>query len=244
MLNVLEYLKVIYLNCWEIDMHRTEMEFTGERVVPGKTPPEIYREHIDRYIFAGGYIKDKDILDVACGAGYGIDHMIKAGARSAIGVDISMESTRYAKDWYDSGNGVCFICADGINLPFVDNVVDIITSFETIEHVEQYDRLLAEFNRVLKVDGLLICSTPNKRIFSPNDEKPPNTYHVKEFWPDEFEELLRGTFSDVTLYGQCDVNFSDNSVERDRGVHEFVDNEILSSGYVVAVAKKGIRSRF
>ncbi len=225
-------------------MHRTEMEFTGERVVPGKTPPEIYREHIDRYIFAGELIREKDILDIACGAGYGIDHMMKAGAGSAIGVDISIESAKYAKDWYGGKNRTSFICADGIRLPFSNNVVDIITSFETIEHVEQYDKLLAEFSRVLKTDGLLICSTPNRRIFSPNDEKPPNTYHVKEFWPKEFEELLCGNFVDVTLYGQCDVTLADNSVERDRGVHDFVDNELVTSAYVVAVARKGTGSHY
>ena len=42
-------------------MTRTDMEFTGERVVPGKTPPDIYKEHIDRYIFAATLTGNKDV---------------------------------------------------------------------------------------------------------------------------------------------------------------------------------------
>lgn len=214
------------------------MEFTGERVVPGKTPDEIYREHIDRYIFAANFVGDRTILDIACGTGYGIDHMINAGAKSAIGVDIAVDSVRYARGRFGKNEEAVFICADGVNLPFSDGSIDVVTSFETIEHVEQYDRLLAEFNRVLKQDGILICSTPNRGIFSPCNDTPPNPFHIKEFWPGEFEQLVRSSFVDVVIYGQCDVTLADNSVERDHGVHDFTDNEIISSAYIIAVATK------
>ncbi len=64
---------------------------------------------------------------------------------------------------------------------------------------------------------------------------------MKEFWLEEFHRLLSRYLGDISLYGQCDVNLADNSVERDCGVHELKDGEHISSGYIVAVARKGAR---
>ncbi len=219
-------------------MYQTDVEFTGERVVPGKTPADIYREHIDRYIFAASLTKGKAILDVACGTGYGANHMVEVGARRAVGVDISIESVACARDRFGGGEGRSFVCADGIKLPFGNDSFDIVVSFETIEHIRQYREFLLECRRVLKENGLFICSTPNRKVFSPGSEEPLNVFHVKEFWPGEFRQLLCTCFVDVTFYGQCDVTLADNSVERDRGVHSFEDSELVTSAYIVAVARK------
>ncbi len=225
-------------------MYRTKMEFTGERVVPGKTPETIYDEHIYRYIFAAGLAKEKTVLDVACGTGYGVDYMAKKGAKRVVGADISAEAANYAWERYGRGRETDFVGADGLKLPFVDDSFDAVVSFETIEHIRQYGKFLAECRRVLKVGGLLVCSTPNRRIFSPNLPKPINTFHVKEFWPDEFHRLLSRYFTGVTFYGQCDVTLKDNSVDRsDYNVHSFRDDECVSSGYIVAVARKRAKKR-
>lgn len=220
-------------------MYRAEMEFTGERVVPGKTPQAIYDEHIYRYIFAAGLTRDKSVLDVACGTGYGAGYMAEKGAGEVVGVDISILAANYARERFGKDNQASFICADAIRLPFADSVFDVVVSFETIEHIRQYRKFLEECRRVLKKGGWLICSTPNRRIFSPNLAKPINTFHVKEFWPEEFYSLLRRYFADITLYGQCDVRLEDNSVDRTNYyVHDFNDNELISSAYIVAVARK------
>ena len=220
------------------------MEFTGERVVPGKTPQTIYDEHIYRYIFAAGLTEDKVVLDVACGTGYGVGYMTEKGAWEVIGVDVSMAAVDYARERFGKNNKASFVCADAIRLPFADNTFDVVVSFETIEHIRQYRKFLAECRRVLKEDGLLVCSTPNRRIFSPNLAKPLNTFHIREFWPEEFNRLLRRYFARITLYGQCDVKLEDNSVDRTNYyVHDFNDDEIASSAYIVAVARKLTKSR-
>jgi len=220
-----------------------EMEFTGERVVPGKTPQEIYKEHIDRYVFSASLTGNKDVLDVACGTGYGVDYLVENGASTVTGVDVSIEAVNYAQDWFGDSERVSFVCADGVRLPFVDYSFDVVVSFETLEHIRPYRKFLAECKRVLRDNGLLICSTPNRRVFSPSLARPLNPFHVKEFWPEEFRRLLSRYFGDVSLYGQCDVNLADNSVERDYGVREFKDSEHTSSGYIIAVARKGARGR-
>jgi SAM-dependent methyltransferase len=224
-------------------MAKTEMEFTGERVVPGKTPDTIYKEHIDRYIFAATLTAGRDVLDVACGSGYGTGYMAETGARSVTGVDVSMMAVRYARDWYGNCPGTGFLCADGVGLPFVEGSFDVVVSFETLEHIRPYRKFLLDCRRVLREDACLIVSTPNRRIFSPDVARPPNPFHVKEFWPDEFRRLIEGLFADVTLFGQCDVNLADNSVDREHGVRDFRDNDSVSSAYIIAVARKRANCR-
>ena len=224
-------------------MDKGDMEFTGERVVPGRTPPEIYKEHIDRYVFAARMTVDRDVLDVACGTGYGVGYMVDGGAGRVTGADVSMKAVNYGRSWFGDSGRANFVCADGIRLPFADRSFDVVVSFETLEHIRAYRKFMAECKRVLKDGGMLICSTPNRRIFSPDVARPPNPFHVKEFWPEEYYGLLRRFYDDIDLYGQCDVNLSDNYVERHNGVHEFRDDEHVSSGYIIAVARKRVKGR-
>lgn len=214
------------------------MEFTGERVVPGKTPIEIFHEHEERYVYAASLASNKNILDIACGAGYGADYLLEGGAKSVTGVDVSLDAAIYARENYAKDNGAKFVCANAVKLPFVNACFDMIVSFETIEHIILYEDFLVECRRVLKDDGLFICSTPNKKIFSPNETTPPNHYHVKEFLPDEYKDLINRYFNNVKLYGQCNVNLRDNSVVRNKGVHDFEDNDLISSAYIISVAAK------
>ena len=129
------------------------MEFTGERVVPGKTPEDIYREHTDRYVFAGDLVRGLDVLDVACGTGYGVRCMLDTGARRVTGVDLSEEATRYARERFADGGGH-FARAHAVRLPFADGSFDAVVSFETLEHIRAYGRFLAECRRVLVNGGV------------------------------------------------------------------------------------------
>jgi SAM-dependent methyltransferase len=154
-----------------------------------------------------------------------------------------MMAVRYARDWYGARVGAGFVCANGAGLPFGEGSFDAVVSFETLEHIRPYRKFLLDCRRVLRVDGLLIVSTPNRRIFSPDVAKPPNPFHVKEFWPDEFRRLIDGLFAEVELFGQCDVSLVDNSVDREHGVGVFKDNESVSSAYIIAVARKRAHCR-
>ena len=141
-----------------------ELEHTSERIVPGKTPYIIYQEHLNRYFFAAQFTKEKIVLDAACGSGYGTAYLLRNGMASRVyGVDISEDAIGYARKKYGH-NRISFICADVVNMPFSDNFFDIVVSFETIEHLENHRQYLIECKRVLKRDGLFICSSPNKKI--------------------------------------------------------------------------------
>lgn len=166
-----------------------DIEYTGERIIPDLTEEDpILSEHLIRYYFAGQFVKNKTVLDIACGSGYGSAILKKEGAAHVYGVDISKEATDYAKQRYGQ-DGIDFIQSDATNIPLDDNSIDILVSFETIEHVENYKAFMSEITRVLKPDGVLVLSTPIK------DTSPDNNpFHIKEFSLAEFTKLMSKNF--------------------------------------------------
>src|SRR5579859_2453285 len=72
-----------------------EDPWTGERLVPGKSPEVVTREHFARYVFAGKLARDKQVIDVACGHGYGAAYLASM-AQSVRACDIDADSIRRA----------------------------------------------------------------------------------------------------------------------------------------------------
>ena len=160
-----------------------------------------YEEHTSRYIFARKFVIGKKILDMACGSGYGSKILFDGGAAEVYGCDISEDAIEYAKKNY-SNESIKFQVMDASKIKFPDNSFDCVISFETIEHVLDFKNTVKGFHRILKNDGIIIISTPNKELTSKGKEKPPNPFHVKEFTKDEFLDLMSEYFTDVELFSQ------------------------------------------
>ena len=175
------------------------LEFTGERFTP-ECVREIRYEHFHRYALAARWCANKRTLDAACGEGYG-SAFLAHSAGSVEGVDISEQAIEHARHRYGHLENVEFQQADCIDLPFPDNEFDRVVSFETLEHLAEHDQLLAEFRRVLKPDGLLLLSSPDKAIYS-DAQNNRNEYHVKELYREELEALIRRHFPAFHLLGQ------------------------------------------
>jgi 2-polyprenyl-3-methyl-5-hydroxy-6-metoxy-1,4-benzoquinol methylase len=171
------------------------LEPTGERMVPENSDLFTFWEHVYRYAFASRFVSGKRVLDIACGEGYGAAALQKAGAAQIIGVDISEAVCLHARSKYglDARPGT----AEQIPLP--DRSVDVIISFETIEHVPDPHRFLGECVRILVPGGKLVISTPNKRIYGQNGKNP---YHCSEMTPEEFACALNSRFHDPRFYTQ------------------------------------------
>lgn len=181
--------------------HRIEevlpnLEHTGERLVPGKTNETLFREHEARYIFASRFVKGMRVLDVACGSGMGTQYLLQAGAHSCIGADIDRAATDYAKARFKDCR---FIRCDATSLCIADASVDVVVSFETIEHMKEPRTFLLECRRVLKPGGTLVCSTPNRALSRWGKTNP---FHFQEFSIVEFSGLLDEIFKEVQLYAQ------------------------------------------
>jgi len=178
------------------------IKFTGERIILNlSTPKNIIEHHLARYEFAKKYVKNKVILDIACGTGYGSFILSNSGAKKVIGGDISKEAVAYSKENYKRKN-LLFKKMSCENIKVKDNSIDVVVSFETIEHIKNYRKFLAEISRVLKKGGIFICSSPNKKITSPYTKKPSNKYHIKEFYIDELKKEIINFFFLKKVYGQ------------------------------------------
>lgn len=176
-----------------------------ERIVPGTKAFEVnFGPHIARYNFAKDIILGRKLrgklLDVACGSGYGTAHLADYLSLDLVGVDIDKSAIDFAAKNYQR-RGLNFKLMDALNLTFKSGEFSYVVSFEILEHVTSPEKFLKEIRRVLKKDGFLMISTPNKALASPAG-RIKNPFHIKEFTKEEFERILRKYFKRVTIFGQ------------------------------------------
>ena len=166
-------------------------------------PSWIEHQHYARYEWVQQYTNGKIVIDAACGTGYGTA-MIAKNASSAVGYDCSDDAIEEATRLFGDSTAR-FECADITKLPVPDNSFDVYVSFETIEHIDADGKYLSEASRVLKQDGLFICSTPNRHITNPHTtvgDNPFNPHHVREYTAGELQPILESHFDSVEWYGQ------------------------------------------
>jgi len=159
-----------------------------------------YKVMLSGYKWALSMLKEPeklDILDCACGLGYGSGYMA-ARAGKVTGVDISEDAIRHCKSAYKSGN-LSFEVMDAAELKFPDGRFDAVVSQDTIEHVPDDRKFLAEIARVLKKDGVFMVFTPHSPV---HNEKPENIYHLREYGLGSLDGLLRAFFSKIEYYGR------------------------------------------
>jgi SAM-dependent methyltransferase len=173
--------------------------FTGERFLP-ECSGEIWYEHWHRYALARQLSQHCTVLDVACGEGYGAA-MVAETAYKVVGVDLSADVIQHAKNNYRHHANLQFVTASCECLPFPDASFDFAISFETIEHIEKQKEFISELTRVLRPDGVLILSSPNKRLYSDAHDYH-NEFHVRELYRSELEELLHVAFPHIFWLGQ------------------------------------------
>jgi SAM-dependent methyltransferase len=176
------------------------MNFTGERFIP-ELSGQIELEHLNRYYFVIKQIDltNKVVLDLASGEGYGSDLLAKY-SKQVIGVDISNEAIEHAKLRYIKDN-LNFTVGDVTQIPIASHSIDIAVCFETIEHHDRHVEMINEIVRVLKPDGILVISSPDKYYYSdlPNYK---NEFHVKELYYEEFKNLISENFRFVKFFCQ------------------------------------------
>jgi SAM-dependent methyltransferase len=168
-----------------------------ERIVPDREQPGIVALHLKRYVFASAYCEGKNVLDAACGVGYGSAELARV-ATGVVGVDVDAETVDYARERYADDN-VRFETMDVAALQFEAGSFDVVVSFETIEHVADGDAFLGEVVRVLRPSGRFIVSTPNAPRTTTS---PDNPFHRIEYSRSDFEDVLSARFENVELFGQ------------------------------------------
>lgn len=223
------------------------MEFTGERFIPSATllNDEIGYEHLHRYFSAAALVKDKNILDIACGEGYGSSILAK-NAKTVTGIDIDPESIKWATETYGSKHlNLNFICGNAGSIPVNDNLFDVVVSYETIEHLDiaLQQTFLKEIKRVLRPGGILIISTPDKQNYT-DRYNHINKFHLHEFYRLEFIEFLKQYFTHTEIFDQgyqITSIISNTASEKEDNIRIFnwqdeAADKIISRKYLIAIA--------
>ena len=174
------------------------LALTGERTLPD-VPEENYwyRRHLVVYEWIAGRVTGLDVVDMACGEGYGAS-LLAERARSVVGVDANPEAHEHARLRY-AREGVRFERAliDGFAAE-----CDAISFLQTIEHVEDPGAVLDHFRSLLRPRGVAFISTPNVLTLAPKGaERSGNPWHVHEYRAEEFAGLLAAHFATIELYG-------------------------------------------
>ncbi len=217
---------------------------TGERFIPNMFRDiRLSVDHYLRYYNALKYVENKTVLDIASGEGYGTS-ILAGKADFVYGVDISSEAVEHAKARYQAAN-LKFIQGSAADIPLDDASVDMIVSYETIEHLPEdlQERMLQEFKRILKPDGILLISTPDKYDYTdiPQEE---NHFHIHELYREEFFELLSKYFKHFKIGEQKCLSggilyWPHSSMETYQFQQEEKTDGVLRPLYLLAMASDG-----
>jgi O-antigen biosynthesis protein len=173
-------------------------ELSPERALPEQMAGRLMEsEHRGRYLWSAQLASGLDVLDAGCGAGYGTHVLAAAGARRAVGMDISEEAIEHARTVTPPSKTCEFVLGDLHSLPFEQGEFDLVVCFEAIEHVTDQAQVIGELRRVLRPEGVMVLSSPNRDIYPPG-----NPHHTHEFTPHELERVLLEHFANVELYRQ------------------------------------------
>jgi SAM-dependent methyltransferase len=182
-------------------MSEAVLPFTGERFTP-ECVREMWYEHWHRYALAAQAAGGRRVLDAACGEGYG-SALLAQRAREVLGVDLSAEAVEHARTRYGHLPNLRFETGDVTALPARLGRFGLISSFETLEHVdaEAQEQMLAGFATLLADDGVLLLSSPDKAAYS-DATGYQNPFHVRELYLPELRALLARHFPAVEILGQ------------------------------------------
>jgi SAM-dependent methyltransferase len=163
---------------------------TGERVTTssgGFNPT--WQRHVAAYALCADLLPPGRVLDLGCGVGHSFELL---APRTTVGVDIDPGAL--------AGQPRETHAADMRELPFADASFDSVVAVQSLEHVPDPDRVLAEAARVLVPGGVAVFVTPNRLTFARADEII-DPYHYVEFAPGELREVCERRFERVELLG-------------------------------------------
>lgn len=182
--------------------------------------PETFKQNINveqlliqsRYKIAADIIRGS-VLEIGCAFGSGAKLLRELGAKHIeyIGLDIDPEAINIARIEYHSFGSFVIGNAESLEM-FSNEKFDYVICFENIEHVYNPRNALKEMNRVLKPNGRLILSTPNRANWGVADD---NEFHLRHY----SLQHLKGELE------EC--GFDAESV---KGIYLFIDKTILYRG--------------
>ena len=171
------------------------LELTGERTLPD-VPEENYwyRRHVAVYEWIAERCAGLDVVDLACGEGYGAELLARRAA-TVVGVDANPEAHEHARLRYRRPN----LSFERTLVEEYDRPCDAVVFLQTIEHIHDPGALL---DRIVSIAPVAYISTPNRlTLAGPDAEKSENPWHLREYDIGEYRELLAPHFASVEVLG-------------------------------------------
>jgi GT2 family glycosyltransferase/glycosyltransferase involved in cell wall biosynthesis/SAM-dependent methyltransferase len=182
------------------------IEWTGERCVPWTPDVQVVYEHFHRYLWAASVVGGLRVLDLGSGEGFGAAILAESAAQ-VVGVDVDERTVQHSRLNYAAAN-LDFHMGTALDLSaFEEGSFGAVVAFEIIEHVQDHERVLEEVTRLLADDGLLVISTPDRRLYSEVTGQR-NPFHEHELGLEEFHELLGRYFPHLASWGQRTITGS------------------------------------
>ena len=156
-----------------------------------------FRRHLAVYEWLAARCAGLDVVDMACGEGYGAERLARRAA-TVVGIDANPEAHEHARLKYTRA-GLSFVRA---LVEDYEERCDAIVFLQTIEHLEAPEQALAHLRSILRRGGAAYVSTPNVLTLAPlGAERSDNPWHVREYRPAEFRALCESAFERVSLLG-------------------------------------------
>ena len=183
------------------------IDYTTVTEVPGN---KVTREQLERaytrYRFASNFCDGKDVLEVACGPGFGLGYLAKS-ARKVVGGDYTEYLLKLAQEHYK--RRIELLRLDAHALPFKEDTFDVVILYEAIYYLGNPEEFINQCHRVLRKNGLLIICTVNKDWADFN----PSPFSTNYFSASELFELLNQYDFNVELFGDCLVS-ADSAMDK------------------------------
>ncbi|MBN2270762.1 MAG: class I SAM-dependent methyltransferase [Sedimentisphaerales bacterium] len=166
----------------------------SEQALPGFVPYRrsgYYRYMLGRYLYSIKYLRNKVVLDCACGFGWG-SFLVSDYARELLAIDLDKKAIDFSRSTW-KGKKLNFVQHSALDLENLNRRFDVILGFELIEHLQSSDgeKLLQQANRVLAENGLIILSSwfPNTHETT-EGIRTDNKFHLHLYTKDEIRSLL------------------------------------------------------
>lgn len=179
--------------------------------------------------------KSKTCADIGSGKGYGC-FTLGRKFKSVIGIDTDKKSVEESIATYSPHNlHVHFKMSKDENFGLPERSVDMITSFQVIEHIKNADAFVSSIHKVLKPNGCALLTTPNRELRLENHEKPWNRFHVTEYKKDALKILLQKKYEDKNV---IEHKFRYVDVLGVTGIEEVLEVELARLKKVRELVKK------
>lgn len=162
--------------------------------IPKLTDPLLALEHYHRYLYASRFVKNKRVLDIACGEGYG-SAFLSLNATEVVGVDRDEAKVLRAQNKYAEFTKARFepgVCQEYVAQPAS---FDVAVSLGTLHHldIESRHRFLLNMKQALKPGGVAVLSSPVRYA----GEGSKNIFSALEL-----SEFLKQYFKNIIFVGQ------------------------------------------